>query len=71
MTDVTCSDNQCKHNLAGQCVSPAISHTSDRFCSTGRRRPRDDTAELMQPSFKAGCRPTQSGYKADHGRVLK
>jgi len=67
---VTCSDLNCIHNTAGNCSTTGIDHTSDRFCVTGRRRPRDETPQLMQ-TFKPGCRPTQSGYRADHGRVIK
>ena len=68
---VTCSDLECINNTAGQCTAAGIDHTSDRFCTTGRRKPPDDTTDLMRPAFKSGCRHTQSGYKADHGRVLK
>ena len=67
---ITCSDSECKFYDAGNCTADTISHTSDRFCVTGRRRPRDETAELMQ-QFKPGCRPSQRGYKADHGKTYK
>lgn len=67
---VTCSDLNCIHNTAGQCTATDIDHTSDRFCVTGRKKPRDETADLMQ-AFKTNCRAAQSGYKAKHGRIVK
>jgi hypothetical protein len=51
---VTCSDSECKFCEAGICIADAIDHTSDRFCTAGRRRPRDNTAELMQQSEPCG-----------------
>ncbi|TWH47722.1 hypothetical protein [Sporomusa sp. KB1] len=70
MTDVTCSDLECRLCKAGRCIADAIGVTSDRFCVTGRRKPRDETPELMQ-QFKSGCKATQRGYKADHVNVIK
>lgn len=67
---VTCGDLECKYNDNHQCNADAVDHTADRFCATGRRKPRDETAELMR-SFKSNCVRTQSGYKAKHGNVLK
>ncbi|GBG57284.1 hypothetical protein SPFL3102_02650 [Sporomusaceae bacterium FL31] len=67
---ITCTDTDCKYNTSGNCTATAIDHTSDRFCVTGRRRPRDEIRDAMQ-TFNAGCRPTQSGYKAVSGKVLR
>lgn len=67
---ITCSDLNCIHNVAGICQATDINHTSDRFCTTGRRKTPDNTQELMQ-TFKAGCRSTKRGYKAVSGMVIK
>ncbi|WP_094603601.1 hypothetical protein SPSIL_054490 [Sporomusa silvacetica DSM 10669] len=67
---VTCSDTECRFYEAGKCIADLVDHTSDRFCTSGRRKPRDETPELMQ-TFKAGCRATHSGYKSNHGRIVK
>jgi len=39
----TCSDSECKYVKAGQCIAAGSDHTSKRFCTVGRRRPRDET----------------------------
>ena len=70
MTDVTCSDYECRLCEDGKCIADVIGITSDRFCVTGRRKSRDETTELMQ-RFKTNCRPTQSGFKSNHGRTVK
>jgi hypothetical protein len=67
---VTCSDSECRYYEAGQCTADAVDHTSDRFCTVGRRKPKDDTPQLMQ-TFNANCQSTAKGYKSKHGVVLK
>jgi hypothetical protein len=69
MTEITCSDYQCHLCENGKCIALAIGITSDRFCETGRRRPRDDTAELMQVK-RPGCH-RQGGYKSDRVRTVR
>lgn len=43
-----CDDIECQFNKQGVCISDDRYHSADRFCTTGRRRPRDDTRELMR-----------------------
>lgn len=68
---VTCSDTECKYCNDGQCTATTIDHTSDRFCTTGRRRARDDVASDLMRTFNPGCRSTQSGYKAIHHKTYR
>ena len=44
----TCSDLDCKHNIAGECQAADIDHTADRFCTVGRRRTREDYELAMR-----------------------
>lgn len=46
---ITCADTDCKYNTSGNCTATAIDHTSDRFCSTGRRKPKDEIQSAMRP----------------------
>jgi hypothetical protein len=70
MSLIACSDTQCQYNLNGQCTAGSIDLTSDRFCSTGRRRPVNEIPDLMR-TFNSNCYATKSGYKVRHGDVLK
>lgn len=70
MTEIACSDYECHLCENGKCIADVIGITSDRFCVTGRRRPRDETPELMQ-QFKSGCRASRRGYKSRHREVFK
>ena len=63
MAVVTCSDFECEHYQAGQCIAPAVDHTADRFCVTGRRRSKDETTRLMKPD--AGI------CQRDHGAMKR
>jgi hypothetical protein len=44
----TCSDIDCKHNTDGQCMAADIDHTTDRFCTTGRRIEKEDYDRLLR-----------------------
>jgi len=65
-----CDDVECQYYNVGVCTSIDRHHSTDRFCTTGRRRPRDDTRELMD-NFKSNCVGTSKGYKSSHGKVLR
>jgi len=43
-----CDDQECQYHSAAGCTASEIYHSTDRFCTTGRRRQRDDTRELMK-----------------------
>ena len=45
-----CNDTECQYYKQGVCLSVDRHHSTDRFCITGRRKPRNETAELMQPN---------------------
>ena len=66
---ITCSDSECRFYEDGVCVADAVDHTSDRFCTTGRRKPRDTINNLMQVQ-RPGCH-RQGGYKSDRVRAVK
>jgi hypothetical protein len=51
---VTCNDTDCKYNAGFTCTATAIDHTADRFCTAGRRKPRDNITELMKQSEPSG-----------------
>jgi len=67
---VTCGDIECQYHNPNGCTAPEVHHSTDRFCTTGRRRPRDDTRELMD-NFKTNCISTSKGYRSSHGKVLR
>jgi hypothetical protein len=67
---VTCSDAECKYYNANYCQAPAVDHTADRFCTAGRRRPKDEHRQMME-HFNSGCGSTNRGYKSNHGKVIK
>jgi len=45
---VTCGDIECKYYNPNGCTAPSVDHSTDRFCVTGRRKPRDEIKKLMQ-----------------------
>jgi len=47
MPDVICSDSECRFYEAGKRIAELVDHTSDRFCVTSRRRPRDETPQFL------------------------
>ena len=51
---VTCGDIECKYYNPSGCTAPSVDHSTDRFCVTGRRRPRDDIREVMRESEPTG-----------------
>lgn len=67
---VTCTDVECKYYSEGNCTASNIDHSPDRFCTTGRRKPQNETEDLMK-TFKSCCRPTLSGYKSNHRKTFK
>lgn len=53
---VYCNDTECQYYNPNGCTASEIYHSTDRFCITGRRKPKDDTRELMRESEPKGKR---------------
>ena len=51
---VECGDIECKFYEKGYCIAETIHHTAERFCTTGKRKPKDDTEQLMRESEPRG-----------------
>lgn len=49
-----CNDIECEYYKQGVCVSVDRYHSTDRFCITGRRKPKDEMRELMRESEPIG-----------------
>lgn len=67
---VLCNRDDCKFNIDQSCTSAQVG-LIDRQCVTYRRVKREDYRELMRQPFNPCCSATQSGYKSNHGTVLK
>lgn len=49
-----CDDVECQYYKQGVCISDDRCHSADRFCTTGRRRPKDDITDLMRAGEPTG-----------------
>ena len=65
-----CDDIECQYYKQGVCLSDDRYHSADRFCITGRRKPRDDTAELMRAG-NPNCHTASGKYKSNRVTLLK
>jgi len=65
-----CDDVECQYYKQGVCLSDDRYHSADRFCTTGRRKARDDTAELMRAG-NPNCHKDNGKWKSNSGRVLR
>ena len=51
-----CNDIECQYYKQGVCISVDRHHSTDCFCITGRRKPKDDTRELMRKCEPKGIK---------------
>ncbi|AIF52014.1 hypothetical protein UFO1_2467 [Pelosinus sp. UFO1] len=51
---VRCGDRECIYYTSKECTAPELDHTAERFCTMGRRKPKDETRELMRESEPKG-----------------
>lgn len=49
-----CNDTECQYYKQSGCISVDRHHSADRFCITGRRKPKDDIKQLMRESEPKG-----------------
>jgi hypothetical protein len=65
-----CADTECEFYNPDGCTASEIHHTSDRFCTAGRRKPRDFTKELMD-HFNSGCHRGGGKHKSNKIKLRK
>ena len=65
-----CDDTECQYYNPSGCIAVDRHHSTDKFCTTGRRKQRDDSKMLMA-HFNSGCGSTNRGFKSNHGRLVK
>lgn len=51
---IRCGDKECIHHNGEECIAPELDHTTDRFCIFGRRKPKEDSVQMMQASEPKG-----------------
>lgn len=51
---VRCGDMECVYHNGNECIAPELDHTTDRFCTFGRRKPKEDIVQMMQASEPKG-----------------
>lgn len=64
---VTCRDTKCQHYNSDGCTAPAVHHTGDRFCVTGRRKQPKNCTDLMLASELPGYKKWKMGKKLING----
>lgn len=65
-----CDDTECQYYNPAGCTASEIYHSTDRFCVTGRRKQRDDHAELMRVQ-SPNCDSSGGKYKSNRVTLLK
>jgi len=67
---IYCDDTECQYHNRDGCTAPEVHHSTDRFCTTGRRKPKDDHAELMRAG-NPNCHKDNGKWKSNSGKVLR
>lgn len=67
---ISCSDSECTFYDNGICIAGTVAHTSDRFCTTGRRKQIDNITKLMQATVGI-CKRKGGSMQRRGGATLK
>lgn len=66
-----CDDTECEYYAVEGCTAPEIYHSTDRFCTSGRRKPKDEYERLMREGAAIGYKANGKWISNKLGKILK